>query len=59
MLWVPAKKLTKAKGLEMVALLTEVSPIPLFTERNLLKLKFCLREILTSQWEGKQPWGSA
>ena len=59
MLWVPAKKLTKAKGLEMVALLTEVSPVPLFTESNLLKLKFYFKKILKSQWEGKQPWGSA
>lgn len=59
MLWVPAKKLTKAERLEMVALLTEVSPVPLFTESNLLKLKFYLRKILKSQWEGKQPWGSA
>lgn len=59
MLWVPAKKLIKAEGLEMVALPTEVSPVPLFTESNLLKLKFYLRKILTSQWEGKQPWGSA
>lgn len=59
MLRVPAKKLIKTEGLEMVALPTEVSPVPLSTESNLLKLKFYPRKIPMSPWEGKQPWGSA
>lgn len=44
----------KAKGIEMVALLIEVLPVPPH-EGNLLKLKFYLRKILKRPWEAKQP----